>query len=409
MVEVKQPSQVNASRATQVEHIRHSRDVVHAYSPSIRKLFDLALTYIDFAEEENRKGNGVIWCNGRWEAPLVYADGVIPASWGEMGRISGLEAVEVAENHFQFPPELCSMVKATIGGWYTRREHGIRRLFGTAVSCEPFNQAWELMRQEGYDVYTMDVIYRGPDAAGEAYDQLLHYFIQEIYDFQEWLTGSRAIDKEKLRVEIDRKNDILRKVRRIMELRLEHPFYMRSLPLLYMLIGISHDFGRPEAYREALGGIISELEALPPDEAEKQRAIPLVWAGGTGQEFGVYEAIDNANGALLAFVSVPYEKDYRTDIDPVEALARYLLDSQSAGATVYQRRAIERHLERVHGKGLILYGYLGCSFSSVAREMNRSYFHKKGIPSINLEGTFQIGEPTGQLLTRIKAFIEMLS
>jgi benzoyl-CoA reductase/2-hydroxyglutaryl-CoA dehydratase subunit BcrC/BadD/HgdB len=57
----------------------------------------------------------------------------------------------------------------------------------------------------------------------------------------------------------------------------------------------------------------------------------------------------------------------------------------------------------------VLYGYIGCSFASVDREMWRNYFHQKGIPSINLEGSYQTGAPTGQLMTRVKAFIEMLS
>ena len=57
----------------------------------------------------------------------------------------------------------------------------------------------------------------------------------------------------------------------------------------------------------------------------------------------------------------------------------------------------------------MLYGYIGCSFASVDREMWRNYFHQKGIPSINLEGSYQTGAPTGQLMTRVKAFIEMLS
>jgi hypothetical protein len=30
-----------------------------------------------------------------------------------------------------------------------------------------------------------------------------------------------------------------------------------------------------------------------------------VWAGGTGQEFGVYEAIDQAGGALSGLLMVP--------------------------------------------------------------------------------------------------------
>jgi hypothetical protein len=133
-----------------------------------------------------------------------------------------------------------------------------------------------------------------------------------------------------------------------------------------------------------------------------------VWAGGTGQEFGIYEAIDQAGGSLLGLRTVPI-RPYREDVPPVEALVRFLYDNQNGGAAVYSREIIEGEIAKVGARGLVLYGYIGCSFASVDREMWRNYFHQKGIPSINLEGSYQTGAPTGQLMTRVKAFIEMLS
>jgi len=210
-------------------------------------------------------------------------------------------------------------------------------------------------------------------------------------------------------VEIERKNRLLAKMRKILDLRLKHPFYVRSLATIVMLnIGLNSYFGKPQEYEEALDLLIDEMENTPVDEEELKRVIPLVWAGGTGQEFGIYEAIDQAGGAILGLRSVPF-KDYREDVPPVESLVRYVYDNQGAGAGIYARQVIEQEIDKINACGLILYGVIGCSFASVDREMWRSYFHKKGIPSINLEGFFQIGAPTGQLLTRMNAFIEMLS
>jgi benzoyl-CoA reductase/2-hydroxyglutaryl-CoA dehydratase subunit BcrC/BadD/HgdB len=59
--------------------------------------------------------------------------------------------------------------------------------------------------------------------------------------------------------------------------------------------------------------------------------------------------------------------------------------------------------------GILLYGYVGCSFGGIHREIHGDYFQKRGISSLALEGSFQVGPPTGQLQTRIRAFIEMLS
>lgn len=395
----------------QLNHIRYSRDTVHAHSPAIQKLFNLVIDYVDDAEIAGKNGTKVIWAGVPWAMPLIYSAGAIPVAFSEVGRISGQEAITVSEDYYQMPAETCSMVKATAGEWHLRKQAGtsITRIFGSSSGCEPYNLAWEVMKKEGFDVYTSDVVYRAPGVEGERYEELVRYFVDEIHDFNEWLTGSREIEKESLHREIIRKNYLMRRMREIMDLRLQHPFHVKSLGIMYLMNGLTHYFGKPEEYTEVLDALVEELSGLEADEAERQRAIPLIWTGGSGQEFGIYETIDNAGGALLGFVSSPYTRDFLEDIDPVESVARFQLQSQMAGASIYRRHVIEQQVDRIQARGLILYGYLGCSFGSVTREMYRDYFHNKGIPSINLEGTFQVGAPSGQLLTRIKAFIEMLS
>jgi len=212
-----------------------------------------------------------------------------------------------------------------------------------------------------------------------------------------------------LLIEIKRRNRILDKVRRIVDLRIKRPYYIKSLPTIFLInVGMVNYYGKPEEFEESLDELIDELENAPIQEGEDKKVIPLVWGYGTGQEFGIYDAIDQAGGALLGFRGVPF-KNYREDVPPIESLARYIFENQGAGAGVYARQVIENEINKIQAKGLILYGYIGCSFASIDKEMWRAYFHDKGIPSISLEGSFQTGAPTGQILTRIKAFIEMLS
>lgn len=64
--------QTDSEPQNQLEHIEYSRKQ-HSYSKAVGKLFDLALTYIDYAEEENRKGHQAVWTQGVFEAPLFYA------------------------------------------------------------------------------------------------------------------------------------------------------------------------------------------------------------------------------------------------------------------------------------------------------------------------------------------------
>ena len=393
---------------TQRDYLNYSKHV-HAYSNAIGRLIELSYSYIADAEAAHRAGKPAIWANGFWETPLVYACGVVPVSFAEMGRLSDKEAMEIAENYYQFPVETCSMVKCVVGQWHLRRGTSIKRILGASGACEPFNLSWEIMKQEGYEVYNIDVTYRSPGTEGKRFDQLREFFREELFGVVEWLTGSRDLDEERLRLEIERKNRLIRKVKRVLELRLSHPFYMKSLPTILLLnIGLTNYFGKPEEFEDVVDELLRELTNRPVDEKEQARVIPLVWAGGTGQEFGVYEAIDQAGGSLLGLRTVPF-KLYREDVPPIDSLVNFLYDNQNGGAAIHSREIIETEIEKVNARGLVLYGYIGCSFASVDREMWRNYFHQKGIPSINLEGSYQTGAPTGQLMTRVNAFIEMLS
>jgi len=396
---------------SQREYIEHSKRV-HSYSEAVYKILDLSESYIPDAEKAYKEGKKkAIWASGYgWEVPLLYASGVTPVAFSEMGRLSDKDTMQISEDYYQFPIETCSMVKCTVGQWHLRRDTDtFKRILGNSSACEPYNLAWEIMKREGYDVHNNDVVYRGPNVEGKRLEDLIEFLMAEIYDVNEWLTGSRIIDEEKLRVEIQRKNRLLIKLKTVLELRRKHPFYVRSLPTIIMLnIGLNNYFGKPEEYEVAIDLLIEELENRPVNEKELKEVIPLVWAGGTGQEFGIYEAIDQAGGSLLGLRSVPF-KLYREDVPPVEALARWVYDNAGAGAGVYARNVIEQEVDKLNARGIILYGYIGCSFASVDREMWRKYFHEKGIASINLEGSFQTGAPSGQVITRVKAFVEMLA
>ena len=408
-------NQQEACMSVSIEDVRTQRDYleytkyVHSYSAAVGRLVDLSNTYIDDAEAAHKAGVPAVWASGFWETPLVYACGVKPVSFGELGRLADKDTMELSENYYQFPVETCSMVKCVVGQLHLRRGTSIKRLLGSSGMCEPFNLAWEVLRREGYDIYNIDVTFRAPGVNGKRLEDLISFFKNELYGVVEWLTGARYVDEERLRLEIKRRNRLITKVKRVLDLRLSHPLYLKSLPTILLLnIGLASYFGKPEEFESMVDELLSELENRPVDQDEIARAIPLVWAGGTGQEFGVYEAIDAAGGALLGLRSVPF-KLYREDVPPVEALVHYIYDNMGGGAAIYSQQILENEVKKVNARGLVLYGVIGCSFQSVDKEMWRNYFHQKGIPSINLEGSFQTGAPTGQLMTRVKAFIEMLS
>lgn len=399
-------SKISKDLECQIEYIKHSRDVTHGYSKGVKLLYDLALSYVYDAEEAYRQGQNVIWAWGNTEAPLFYACDAIPVAFTELGRLGSSDAISVAEDYYQIPRDACSMVKMTIGEWHLRKG-GISKILGNSSSCEPYNIIMEMIQKEGYEVHTVDTVYRPPQLEEERYQRLVDFYANEMRETAQWISG-KPLDDRRLELEIKRRNRYTRKVRSIMNLRLRHPTYIRSLATMYLLMGCGHYFGKPEKYEEVLDLLIEELSELGEEFTDK--VVPLIWAGARGQEFGVYQAIDEAGGAILGWmIPTPYEIDYPEDDDPVRSLVRYQLGGHNGGATSYRCIAIEDHVKRVKAKGIVLYGYVGCSYSGIDRELQREYFRKRGVPSISLDGTFQVGPPSGQLLTRVKAFVEMLS
>ncbi|MDR0550023.1 MAG: 2-hydroxyacyl-CoA dehydratase family protein [Deltaproteobacteria bacterium] len=399
------------SIVTQHDYILYSK-TTHSYSPACLKLLDLLDYYVPKIERAYvEEGKPALFCNTyNWEPLFVYALGYTPIGYTEMGRYSDREDMQVSEDHYQFPVETCSMVKCVVGQLHKRiGAFTIKRILTNSTGCEPFNLAWEIMRKQGYEVFAYETTYRGPTVTGERLEKLVKFMIEQLLDIAEWVTGERKVDEEALREEFRRKNRLMKKLKKLLELRVTHPFYVKSLAtIMFLNVGLSNYFGRPKEYEEGIDLLIEELENEPVNPDDLKRVIPIIWGGGTGQEFGVYEAIDQAGGSLLGFRDAPFRL-VNEDLPPLEAMARYVYGNARAGAGVYTREVLESEYNRLGARGMILYGYIGCSYSSVDREMFRRYFHEKGLPCLNLEGSFQVGAPHGQLLTRVKAFVEMLT
>ena len=138
--------------------------------------------------------------------------------------------------------------------------------------------------------------------------------------------------------------------------------------------------------------------------------MPLTWIGARGQEFGVYKAIDDCGGAVLGWVTPNLvTQAWSEDAPPLESMSQQVMANLTTSSPVHLMKALDAIIQRTGSKGIFFYSYIGCSFAGVYLEMIRDYFHKKGIPGISLDGSFQVGPPSGQLLTRVRAFVEMFS
>jgi benzoyl-CoA reductase/2-hydroxyglutaryl-CoA dehydratase subunit BcrC/BadD/HgdB len=392
----------------QLEFIDLRKKSTEGYNLGIGKLLDLAATYVFDAEKAFAAGHKVTWCSGVWESPLIYACDTIPISHTELGRLSNSKALLIAEDYYQIPKDMCTMVGVLLGEWYLRKDR-VNRLLGFNGDCENFNMAWELLKEEGFQVHRIEQAYVSHDTPRETFENRVHFLVEQLYEAARWLNGGEELDESKLVQEISRKNRILKKVVHIHDLRVQNPLFMRSLETMYMIVGAQHYFGKPEEYEEAIDLILAGL--LADNYHPEEKFVPLVWTGGRGQEFGIYQAIDDFGGAILGHVlPSPISNLYDETIPPVEALARFVLGTgETSGSITQYAEIVKKQIDKCQGRGVLNYSYVGCSLAGVQSEYVREYLHQFDIPMLVFDGNFQVGPPSGQLVTRVKAFLEMLS
>jgi benzoyl-CoA reductase/2-hydroxyglutaryl-CoA dehydratase subunit BcrC/BadD/HgdB len=403
-------SRTGEALESQLSYLRETR-FDHGYSPAVQKLFDLVLSYISDAEDNHRSGKArAAWTAGGMFSQLFYACDTVPISITEVGRLGSVDAMAVAEDYFQLPKESCSMVGAVLGEFYLRLARTVKRLATFNVVCEPLNVAWELLKAEGFDVFRVEGVNRPNTHDDPERIKIIEAFLEsELRDLALWLQG-RPVDETRLSEELKRYNRIMAKVRRILELRVDNPLYIRSLATMYLLIGTGHFFGKPEAFEAVVDELTQEMTHPGNVRPYPAHLVRLAWSGGRGQEFGVYKTIDDSGGAITAWHTPDeWARGYREDLPPYRSYAEFNVTGRTMmGTPVRHLKRIEDTIAPFKAQGILFYGYVGCSFAGIHREIQATHFQKLGIPTMALEGSFQVGAPTGQLLTRIRAFIEML-
>jgi benzoyl-CoA reductase/2-hydroxyglutaryl-CoA dehydratase subunit BcrC/BadD/HgdB len=383
-------------------------------SEAVKALGQLQKSYsLEKIEGWAREGRSVIWGGNSWEAPLIRSCDTTPVGFAELWKEDSLRAESVAENHYQIPGEFCSMIKAMIGRLHLRKDSAIKRILYFGSTCEPISMVLDHTKHDGYDVHCIDAATAFKE--GERRTELVAFLINELQKVSLWLTGKR-VDEDRLSEELRFKNKMVRKVRRILDLRLKAPFYLNSTPTSQVLLGSTHYFGEREKYEKVLDQLTADLE-LAAATPETRYFIPLVLAGGVAGGPKLLKIIEEANGVVLGWV-IHSTSDFREDIPPLEAVAHYLFDAQlkgelgeGAGASAtLRRRRVEELVDATGARGIISSFVTGCPYGSVVQGLERQYFKKKGVPLVGLEHSVHAEEPpTEEQTTRIKAFIEMLA
>jgi benzoyl-CoA reductase/2-hydroxyglutaryl-CoA dehydratase subunit BcrC/BadD/HgdB len=380
-------------------------------SPAHRALQELIQGYsIASVEAKVHAGARAAWGGHAWDLPLVAATGTIPLGFSELWKEGSREAELVAENDLQIPAEYCSMIKAWLGRLHLKPDSPIRRLFYFGSLCEPGNNALELATRDGYELFCIETVtaFRPEDKRPEVVD----FLADELRLLAKWLLGV-PLDPELLRAEIVLQNRLLGKLELLLELRRAAPFLVRSIPTLQLISGTHHRYGDVQRFEAVLDLFIAELTQAG-KTPETRRVIPLVLAGGGSP--GILQVIEESDAAILGWGAATTTR-YDETIDPFDAVAHYVLDAQSRGelgegagaSATFRRFHLEKLVRETGAHGLVTATVTGCPYGSIVQQTEREHFKRLGIPIIALESSVHKERPTEEQVTRLQAFLEMLS
>lgn len=390
-------------------YLIYSRDVTQKHSRAAQRLLDLVIHQFELGFQDAENGKKVIWTSARC-VPLVYAAGVTPLIILDIVRYGESEMVPEAENLFQIPAEICSMIKAEMGGLYNYRNTKVKRVAITGSGrCEPEYLVSAQAEQYGYESYIIDVPQKPKNLSGDRLKRMEKLYHDEYTRFVHWLSG-KEIDKEKLHTELIRANRIKDKLLRLQHLENRHNLYLRTIASMLARCGEQSYYGQPELYESIIDDLLEELEALPEGAYHDENLAKIVWSGARGIDFSSYIAVDRVGAHVEGWEMVGnLFRKYNEEIDPFEALIQYHMSENNTNEHLGSiNKAIDRQIQLTNAKGLIIYHTQGCTFMSTAYELRRKYYAQKNFPVLMLVGTMQKGELNGQTLMRLGAFVEML-
>lgn len=391
---------------SQQDYLRYSRDVIHNYSSAAKKMINLAIEHIPMTLSSINQGKKVMWCDDIF-CLLAYACDYIPLQSADLSRYGEQWFIEEAEKVFQLPAEVCGMVKGTLGGLWAYRNSGANKVVTVGRKCETGFCADAISEKFGYDVYRIEN-YQRPDSGDYRAKLVDDTYRRELNEIIRFL-GVESFDKEKLRSEFFRANRIRDKICLLFEKEKKHRNYYRTIPNFLVYCGAENYFGQPDLFEAIVDEMISEIDSL--DEGEyNEVGVPVIWSGLRGVDFSPYNALDIVGGYVAEW-NLPTSVSIRFDttIDPIEELVNQGKKGKRQ-QTIQMECQIDKDLiKKSNSKGIILFSTLGCTVNTVKTEMKRDYLSKDGVPVLAVNGVPQIGEVTGQLMTRMKAFIEMIA
>ncbi len=361
------------------------------------------------ARREGRKVIGT-YCTFVPEELVLAVDGIM------VGLCAGADfAVEEVEK--LLPRNTCALIKSTFGfklGQVCPYLEACDMVIGENT-CDGKKKAYEIFDRLVPNFYAMDM----PQMKSSEGKALLHAEYAKLKERLEALSG-RQITPEKLKNAIGTVNRKRQAVQRLARLRAADPAPVSGLDSL--LINQVFFYDNPERFTDSVNKICDELEArINAKNGVKPAGTKRLLLSGCPMavpNWKVPAVIESLNAVIVGEESCIGERGSRGRVDRsardvnglIDALVDRYLEIDCAIFTPNAERLthVKEMAREYKADGVVLYGLNFCSpYQIEAIEVERE-LENAGIPAIRIETDYS-QEDTGQIQTRIEAFIERLS
>jgi benzoyl-CoA reductase/2-hydroxyglutaryl-CoA dehydratase subunit BcrC/BadD/HgdB len=359
-------------------------------------------------------GRRVVWLSAFVPAELIWALDLVPfypeiASAIGAGRGLGESAVARA-GEAGYPVDLCTfhrnIVGLTLEGYLPE---GVAYV-ATSVLCDVAGQVMANMaRRAGRPFVLLDV----PATADE---ESVAYVEGQLADLVRQLEESAnvTLDPERLRQAIRLSNAARECALEVEVLRTARPGPLRGSAMLGQVTLIVNAMGTAKGldYYKALLEYTRTLVERREGEQKRQR-VYLYWMHlRPYYPFELLTNLEDELGAVIAFEE--YSALWWEPLDerqPLRSLARKILSHSSNGPIERRVARVMHDVQRFNVDGVIHWGHWGCRQSTGALRVVADRLKQAGVPLLQLDGDCiePANTPTGQLRTRLEAFVETLT
>lgn len=341
---------------------------------------------------------------------LIVASGAVG-----VGLCSGSE-FWVPDGEKILPKNLCPLIKAFVGADISNTCPFFRcvDMIVGETTCDGKKKVWEIMKKYN-DVYVMDLPQMKRERDFNAWIEELKAFKQRL----ETLTGNK-IDAKRLEKGIEVINKKRKALNRLYSLRKANPVPISGKDvLLAMQIAFFDD---PERLVDKVNELCDELEEMVNKKEgvfpEDTKRILVTGTPMSIPNWKLHNIIETSGGVVVCeetctgtrYFENYVEEGHDNINDQLEAIAKRYLDINCACFTPNDGRIddIIRLAEEYKADGVIYYNLQFCHTYSVEYELVKEALEKKGIPTLFIETDYSEND-TGQIKTRVQAFIEMLA